>query len=123
MLTTIEVTSRAIRLCREDKGRITALESYDIPAGSDPLHALANAPLPSPLGGVRVVMQHGDMLLRTMVQPPCPIERLGKIVRFELQSAGEAEAVAATWHLVAGMGSGDMRLITQVTKRKLIDEL
>jgi hypothetical protein len=123
MLTTIEVTSRAIRLCREEQGRITALESFEIAPGSDPLQALAAAPLPNPLGRVRVVMQHGDMLLRTMVQPPCPIERLGKIVRFELQSSGEAEAVATTWHLVAGMGSGDMRLITLVTKRKLIDEL
>ncbi len=123
MRTTIEVTSRAIRLCREDKGRIIALESYDVPAGSDPLHALEKAPVPTPLGRVRLVLSHGDMLLRTMVQPPCPAERLGKIVRFELQSAGESEPVVATWHLVAGMGSGDMRLLTLVTKRKLLTEL
>lgn len=123
MRTTIEVTSRTIRLCREDGGRLTALESYEIPAGTDPIQALGSAPLPSPLGKVRVVMQHGDMLLRTMVQPPCPVERLEKIVRFELQSSGETESVAATWHLVAGMGSGDMRLITLVTKRTLINDL
>jgi hypothetical protein len=123
MRTTIEVTSRAIRLCREDKGRITALESYDVPAGGDPLLALSQAPVPTPLGRVRLVLSHGDMLLRSMVQPPCPVERLGKIVRFELQSAGDTEPVAATWHLVAGMGSGDMRLLTMVTKRKLLTEL
>jgi hypothetical protein len=123
MRTTIEVTSRAIRLCREDKGRIIALESYDVPAGSDPLQALEQAPLPTPLGRVRLVLSHGDMLLRSMVQPPCPVERLGKIVRFELSSAGDTEPVVATWHLVAGMGSGDMRLLTMVTKRKLLTEL
>ncbi len=123
MRTTIEVTSRAIRLVREDKGRITALESYDVPAGSDPLQALEGAPMPTPLGRVRLVLSHGDMLLRSMVQPPCPVERLGKIVRFELQSAGDTEPVVATWHLVAGMGSGDMRLLTMVTKRKLLTEL
>jgi hypothetical protein len=123
MRTTIEVTSRAIRLCREDKGRITALESYEVPAGSDPLQALEQAPLPTPLGRVRLVLSHGDMLLRSMVQPPCPVERLGKIVRFELQSAGDTEPVVACWHLVAGMGSGDMRLLTMVTKRKLLTEL
>ena len=123
MRTTIEVTSRAIRLCREDKGRIIAMESYDVPEGSDPLQALEGAPVPTPLGRVRLILSHGDMLLRSMVQPPCPVERLGKIVRFELQSAGDTEPVVATWHLVAGLGSGDMRLLTMVTKRKLLTEL
>lgn len=123
MLTTIEVTSRAIRLCRVENRRLTVLESYPVPSGADPLHILASAPLPAPLGKVRVAMQHPDLLLRTMVQPPCPVERLGKIVRFELQGAGDVEPVSTCWHLVQAMGSGDMRLLTMVTKRKLIDQV
>ncbi len=123
MLTTVEISSRAIRLCRVETGRLTLLESFPVPAGTDPLQALASAPLPAPLGRVRVVMSHGDLLLRTMLQPPSPIERLGKLVRFELQGSGDGEPVAITWHLVKAGGADDMRLLTMVAKQRLIDEL
>jgi len=47
MLTTIEITSRAIRLCRERDRRIVSLETYPVPPSSDPLQNLAKAPLPT----------------------------------------------------------------------------
>jgi hypothetical protein len=116
MLTTVEISSRAIRMCRVENNRLTTLESFPVPAGADPLQVLASAPLPGPLGRVRVVMSHGDLLLRTMMQPPSPIERLGKLVRFELQGSGDGEPVAITWHLVKAGGADDMRLLTMVAK-------
>lgn len=123
MLTTVEISSRAIRVCRVENGRLTLLESFPVPAGTDPLQALASAPLPGALGRVRVVMSHGDLLLRTMMQPPSPVERLGKMVRFELQGSGDGEPVATTWHLVKAGGADDMRLLTMTAKQRLIDEL
>lgn len=123
MLTTVEISSRAIRMCRVENGRLTTLESFPVPPGTDPLQALASAPLPGPLGRVRVVMSHGDILLRTMLQPPSPVERLGKLVRFELQGSGDGEPVAITWHLVKAGGADDMRLLTMTAKQRLIDQL
>jgi Type IV pilus assembly protein PilM len=122
MLTTIEVSGHAIRLIRVEQKRIAEIESYPIPKDADPLQALENAPLPSPLGKVRVVIAHGDMLLRTMLQPPSPPERLDRLVHFELQSNGE-EPTAVSWHLVQSGGADDMRLLTMTTKQKLITQI
>lgn len=124
-MTTIEVTSSAIRLCREQRGKLSAIEAYPVGEGVDPLDALAVAPLPRPLGRTTVVLQHPDMLLRTMLQPPCPPERLDRIVRFELQNARgeESDPVAISWHLVRSGGGGDMRVLALVTKRTLIDRV
>ena len=124
-MTTIEVTSSAIRLCREQRGKLIAIESHPVAEGMDPLDALAAAPLPRPLGRTTVVLQHQDMLLRTMLQPPCPPERLDRLVRFELQSArGEdTDPVAIAWHLVKGGGGGDMRVLALVTKQALIERV
>ena len=124
-MTTIEVTSSAIRICREQRGKLVAIESYPVADGADPLDALASAPLPRPLGRTTVVLQHPDMLLRTMLQPPCPPERLDRIVRFELQNArgDDNDPVAISWHLVKGGGGGDMRVLALVTKQALIDRV
>jgi len=124
-MTTIEVTSSAIRLCREQRGKLVAIESHPVADGADPLDALAAAPLPRPLGRTTVVMQHPDMLLRTMLQPPCPPERLDRIVRFELQNArGEdSDPIAISWHLVKSGGGGDMRVLALITKQALIDRV
>ena len=122
MLTTIEVSSRAIRLIRTDAQRIQDIEHFPIPVGTDPLQALENAPLPTPLGKVRVVLAHGDMLLRTMLQPPSSAERLDRLVHFELQNSGD-EAVAVSWFSAEVPGADDLRLLTMTTKQKLIDQL
>ncbi len=125
MSTCIEVTSSAIRLCRETRGRLTTLETYPVAAGSDPLETLAAAPLPKPLGKVAVLLNHPDVMLKTMLQPPCPLERLDRIVRFELQGmAGtDGEPVVIAWHLVKAGGAGDMRVLAVIAKRSLITRL
>jgi len=121
MLTTVEVSSRAIRLIRTDAKGVQDFEHFPVPAGSDPLQALESAPLPSPLGKVRVVMSHADMLLRTMLQPPTSPERLDRLVHFELQN-GE-EPVAVCWFNAEVPGADDLRLLTMTIKQKLIDQL
>jgi hypothetical protein len=122
MLTTIEVSSRAIRLIRADAQKIQDIEHFPVPAGTDPLQALENAPLTGPLGKVRVVLAHGDMLLRTMLQPPSTPERLDRLVHFELQNSGD-EPVAVSWFSAEVPGADDLRLLTMTTKQKLIDQL
>lgn len=121
MLTTVEVSSRAIRLIRTGAKGVEEFEHFPVPVGGDPLQALEAAPLPTPLGKVRVVLSHGDMLLRTMLQPPSSPERLDKLVHFELQN-GE-EAVAVSWFSAEVPGADDLRLLTMTTKQKLIDRL
>ena len=122
MFTTIEVSSRAIRLIRSDGKSVQDFEHFPVPAGGDVLQALENAPLPAPLGKVRVVMAHGDMLLRTMLQPPAAPDRLDRLVHFELQGNGD-EPVAVSWFSAAVPGADDLRLLTMTTKQKLIDQI
>jgi hypothetical protein len=122
MLTTVEVSSRTIRLIRTDAKGITDFEHFPVPAGGDPLQALEAAPLSGPLGKVRVVLANGDMLLRTMLQPPSTPERLDKLVHFELQNNGD-EAVAVSWFSAEVPGADDLRLLTMTTKQKLIDQI
>lgn len=125
MGTALEVSESSIRLCRTDQGRLVALESYPIPDGSDPIAALEAAPLPRPLGPVRVAIKHADLLLRPMVQPPVPADRLQRIVRFELQSLsdeGLGDLLIAT-HVPSIGGSGDLRVLAMVAKKQLVERL
>ncbi len=125
MSTCIEVTSSAIRLCRETRGRLTTLETYPVAVGGDPIETLAAAPLPKPLGKVAVLLNHPDVMLKTMLQPPCPADRLDRIVRFELQgmAGAESEPVTVAWHLVKAGGTGDMRVLAVIAKRALITRI
>lgn len=129
MPTTLEVTSSAIRLCVHEEQRITALESWPVPAGADPLAALAAVPLPDGLGKVRVLIHHDDLLTRTLIQPACPPDRLDKLVRFELSNlagpgADDAPPSSLSWHLVPLSGAdGDMRILAQVARLRLVDHV
>ncbi len=129
MITTIEITAGAIRLCACADQRITALEAWPVPPGADPVAALASAPLPDGLGRVRVLLHHDDLLTRTLVQPSCPPERLDKLVRFELgdltgPGSEDAPPSAVSWHLVpVGGDDGDMRVLAQVTRLRLVDRV
>jgi hypothetical protein len=129
MTTTIEVTASAIRLCIHADRRIIGLESWPVPAGADPVAALAAVPLPEGLGRVRVLLHHDDLLTRTLVQPPGPQERLDKLVRFELGSLAapgtdEAPPSAISWHLVPVAGAdGEMRVLAQATRLRLVDRV
>lgn len=118
----IEITGSAIRLCRIDNGRLRLLESFPIPEDADPVAALAAAPLPPALGEVRVLLDHPDLLVRTIVQPPVPHDRLDRMVRFELQSLGQDDdALLAAWRLAPI--DGDMRITALVGKRALVAAL
>jgi hypothetical protein len=129
MPTTIEVTASAIRLCVHADQRIISLDSWPVPPGADPVVALAAAPLPDDLGKVRVLLHHDDLLIRTLIQPACPPERLDKLVRFELGSlsapgSAETPPSAISWHLVPVAGSdGDLRVLAQVTRSRLVDRV
>lgn len=119
----IDITDHDIRLARIDNGRLLHLEGYPIPADVDPLTALANAPLPHPLGAVRVSISHPDMLLRVMLQPPAPRERMARIIQFDVQNLGGGEEMLVNWHIPGIGGTGDARVLAQLAKRQLIDRL
>lgn len=125
MITTIELSSTAIRCARMVNGRLASLDHHVIADGVDPIEALAAAPLPGALGKVAVTLTHSDLLLKPMMQPPCPPDRLDRIVRFELQASrgDDPQPVAIDWHLVRSGGDGDMRVLTLMTKASLIDRL
>ncbi len=127
MQTAIVIDAGEIRLGRIDQGALIALERYPLAAAGDPLAALAAAPLPRPLGPVVAVLQHQDLLVKPMIQPPAPRDRLERIVRFELQSLAAADATddfLYDWHIPATGGlSTEMRIVALVAKRSLVDQL
>jgi hypothetical protein len=125
MITSIEISSSAIRCIRAVNGKLASIDQHVIAEGVDPIDALAQAPLPRPLGRVAMVLNHPDLLVRTMVQPPCPNDRLDRIVRFELQAArGEDnQPTTISWHLIKSGGDGDMRVLALMTKSALVTRL
>ncbi|MFW5698455.1 MAG: pilus assembly protein PilM [Planctomycetota bacterium] len=127
MQTAIVIDAGEIRLGRIDQGALTTLERYPLSGEGDPLSALAAAPLPRPLGPVVAVLQHQDLLVKPMIQPPAPRDRLERIVRFELQSivaTGSADEFLFDWHIPATGGlSTEMRIVALVAKRNLVDQL
>jgi len=119
MPTAIEISGTRLRLARIDQGRLTGIETMSLPEGSDPIAALANAALPRPLGPVRLVLQHPDLLLRPLVQAAAPPDRLARIIRFELQSqlGASGSDMLITWHVPAiGGTSGDLRILALIAK-------
>ncbi len=121
----IEISGSAIRLVRERDGRLLSLESWQIPAGADPLLALASVPLPRPLGRVTVLMQQEEMLLLSQIQPATHPERLDRLVRFELAAmAGDgADATSLSWHAVRLRLGDELRILTLLAKQSLIRRL
>jgi hypothetical protein len=120
MPTAIELSSSAVRLVQIEAGRLVQLTQWPVAADADPFRVLAAAPVPPGLGRVRLVLQHDDMLLRPMLQPPCPPDRLDRIVRFELQTGASDDPVAIAWHQVEGLGGDDLRVLALVAKEQLI---
>ena len=123
MQTAISILDDTIKVVRIDQGAITLLSSLAIGDGVDPVTALANAPLPRPLGPTCVVLSHPDLLLRPMVQPPAPPERMERIVRFELQGLAQGDDLLYDWHIPATGGMGDMRILALIGKRSLVQDI
>ena len=103
MAVAIDITDSDIRLTRVENGRITAMEGYPIPAGVDPLTALASAPLPraARAGAVSfLASRHAAARHAAAAHGP---ERMARIIRFELQNLGGEDEMLINWH-VPGLG-------------------
>ncbi|MFM2092312.1 MAG: type pilus biosis protein PilM, partial [Planctomycetota bacterium] len=122
MQTAIEITSRCLRLALVRDGRLADLVERPLVPDQDPVDQLQAAALPAPLGPVRVLIQHEDLLIRTLVQPACPRDRLDKVVRFELAGMDPAEPLLVDWQPVPGPGD-DQRVLALLAKRGLADRL
>ncbi len=122
MQTTLELTSRSIRVALVRAGRVVDLVEVMAPEGVDPLDHLVAADLPGHLGEVRVVADHPDLLVRALIQPLCPDERMDRIVRFELQGSPGDEAPLLDWTTVH-RDQDDCRLLALVAKPAVIGKL
>lgn len=125
MTTVLEIGSRFLRWCQTDKGQIVSIRSWEIPEGGDPIDAIATSDLPNPLGRVRVVMHHPDMLLQGMNQPPAAPDRLERIINFELDSqyGEQLDEVYAAWHICHTGSESGVPVLTMLTKKDLIERL
>lgn len=124
MSTVIEITSQRIRFLRLQEARLVSLEDYPVGEGLDPIDALGAAPLPRPLGKVRVAVNHKDLLLQAMVQPSAPTERLDRIIRFEIQTLiGDLDQVLTSWMPAPTAGTGDLRILIMIARRSLVQRL
>lgn len=123
MTAAIEITSRSIRLAVVEDRQLIQLRSWPVPAGTDPVQILGTADLPPRLGQVRVLIGNEEVLARMLIQPPCPRERLDRVVGFELTGGGDADAPLADWTVVPGFGAGDNRVFGLAVKRGLVQRL
>ncbi len=122
MTTSIEIAARAIRLVTVEDGKITELKSVPCDAGADPVQLIAGI-LPAKAGAVRVLVSNEDILVRLIIQPPCPRERLDRVIGFELTGGGDSDSPLADWLVVPGFGSGDFRVLGLAAKRGLVKRL
>ncbi|TVR15957.1 MAG: hypothetical protein EA401_02095 [Planctomycetota bacterium] len=124
MTTAIELSASSIRICQLRENVLTHLESYPIPRDSDPIVALQQAPLPQPLGPVRILLHHPDMLQQSIIQPPAPQDRLDRIIRFELMAiVPDMSSVLCSWQVAPVGGEGDLRILVNLAKRNLVEQL
>jgi hypothetical protein len=123
MRSTIELTSRAIRICRIDQDRITVLESWPVPPDSDPVAVLAAIPLPERLKRTRVVLHHEDILPRTMSQPETDPERFATLLDFELKNATSGQDDIVTTWKTGQHHNDEVQVLALVAKRRLTDGL
>lgn len=124
MPTAIELSTSSIRLCQMRDNTLLRLDNFAIPNGGDPIDALMQAPLPRPLGSVRVVLHHADMLQQCLIQPPAPQDRLDRIIRFELMAiVPDMSSVLCNWQIAPIGGVGDLRIMVNLAKRDLVERL
>ncbi len=122
MSTCIEIAARCIRLVTVTDGTITEMKSVAYDAGTDPAQLIAGM-LPPKAGPVRVLVANEDVLVRLIIQPPCPRERLDRVIGFEMTGGGDSDAPLADWLVVPGFGSGDYRVLGLAVKRGLVQRL
>lgn len=123
MTIAVELTARAVRVARVENGHLRLLRTVAVEPGADPVQVLASALPPKP-GSVRVMAANEEVLVRMLVQPPCPRDRLDRLLHFEMTGGSEGDdAPLADWTLVPGFGSGDYRILGLAVKRALVDRL
>ncbi len=122
MTTSVEITARTIRLVTVEDGAITELKSVPCEGGADPVQLLSGL-LPAKAGNVRVLLATEDVLVRMIVQPPCPRDRLDRLMDFELTGGGDGDAPLADWLVVPGFGTGDLRVLGLAVKGALVQRL
>ena len=86
MHSTVEISHSAIRIVQCNKEHVEEIDEFPVADGTDPINALGAVSLSGSLGSVRVVIHHEDFLLGCMTQSPCPADRLGRLVEFEMKS-------------------------------------
>jgi hypothetical protein len=125
MTTVLAIGSRNLHWCQTDSGRIVAIRSWEIPEGADPIDAIAACDLPSPLGRVRVVLHHPDILIHGMSQPPTTPDRMQRLVGFELdaQYGDKLAEVFAAWHTAQTVGENGVPVLIMLTRRDLVRRL
>ena len=132
MMTTLELAAGAVRVCRIEEQRITALESWPVPPGGDPLEVLATVTLPERLGRVGVLLAHDDLLIRTVVQPAGPKDRLDRLIRCELdavaptpdRSDSAGPEMAITWQAIScSADDQDHRILALLVRQRLLERI
>lgn len=126
MFSTVEVSHSAIRVVQCSRDSVEEIDEFPVPEGADPINSLGTISLSGSLGAVRLILHHDDFMLGSMVQAPCPEDRLAKLIEFEMNaSLGEqAEQSLINWYVTAtGGASGEMRILTAVTKHSLIERI
>lgn len=132
MITTLELAAGAVRLCRIEEQRITALESWPVPPGGDPLVVLEAAALPERLGRVGVLLAHDDLLIRTVVQPAGPKDRQDRLIRCELDAVAPSPdhadhtgpEMAIAWQAIpAPTEDLDHRVLALLVRQRLLERI
>lgn len=122
MTIAIEIAARAVRLAQIEDGVLVGLKTLPCEAGADPVQLLPTI-LPERAGAVRVLVNNEDVLTRVIVHPPCPRERLDRVIAFEMTGGGGEGAPLADWSVVPGFGSGDNRVLGLALKRGLVQRV
>ena len=125
MFSTVEISQSAIRIVQCSKDSVEDIDEFPVPDDADPIQTLGTVALSSALGAVRVVIHHEDMLLGSITQAPCPHDRLARLIEFEMKSnlGDQVDTSLINWYVSPTGGTGDMRILTAVTKRNLVERI
>jgi hypothetical protein len=107
-----------------EQGRLQEISNLEIADEQDPLTTVANAPLGSNPGKISIVLDHPDLLLRPMLQPPADDERIDRMVRFEAGGLlNSDEPFGVDWQKLPIGTDEDLRIGTLTCRSRLLDGL
>ncbi|MFW5830545.1 MAG: pilus assembly protein PilM, partial [Planctomycetota bacterium] len=125
MASCITIGPGSIRLCTIDEGHINTLQDWHSEPGEGLGSRLAAISLPKDPGPVTVALDHPDMLIRSIIQPPAAAERMERMVRFELETllGEQAQETLCDWTQLRSGGIDDARILALCVKRSLVDQI